>query len=158
MPCRTVYYGWHLTWGELARCEQPHMSQSQVSLARRMTPLYALGKLNHSIIRLSPLFWLVEGCSTCYRLRSRVSQVCGGKKDDLPVVPEFSKQRLLFGICTSTECPTRVRFCLRRRWRGQHTPATVPNNYVGQRFVQSHGYTDQPDQPVFGCGVGNRQL
>jgi hypothetical protein len=41
--------------GELARCEQPHMSQSQVYLARRMTSLYALGQLNHAIIGYLPL-------------------------------------------------------------------------------------------------------
>jgi hypothetical protein len=40
--------------GELARCEQPHMSQSQVSLTRCMTVLFALGQLT------SP-FQFIEG-------------------------------------------------------------------------------------------------
>src|ERR1035437_9970527 len=101
------------------------MSQLQVFLARRMTSLSVPCRLNHSIIRLSPPFWLVEGCSTRYRLRSRVSQVRGGEKDDLSVASEFSQQRPLFGICTSSEHPITVRFCVwrkrfqygRRRWK-----------------------------------------
>ena len=94
--------------GELARCELPQMSQSQESLARRMASLSAPSRLNHLIIRLSPPLWLVEGCSTRYRLRSRVSQFLGGVKDDLPIVSEFSKQIHSFGVCTSFECPIPV--------------------------------------------------
>jgi hypothetical protein len=37
--------------GELARCELTHMSQLQVSLARRMTSLNAIGQLTHSVIK-----------------------------------------------------------------------------------------------------------
>jgi hypothetical protein len=39
--------------GELARCEQPHMGQLQVSLARRMTVALCSGpteSLNHKVI------------------------------------------------------------------------------------------------------------
>jgi hypothetical protein len=53
-----VFYGLQncVSWlafdvGELARCELPHMSQLQVSLARRMTSLNAIGQLTHSIIK-----------------------------------------------------------------------------------------------------------
>jgi hypothetical protein len=58
-----------------------------------------------------------EGCSTRYRLRSRVSQVRGGKKDDLSVASEFSKQRPSFVVCTSSERSITVRICVWRRGR-----------------------------------------
>ena len=41
--------------GGIGSLRKAHMSQSQVSLTLCMTPLYALGQLNHAIIGYLPL-------------------------------------------------------------------------------------------------------
>jgi hypothetical protein len=67
------------------------MSQSQVSLARRMTSLsvYVLGQLNHAIIGYLPPLYLIEGYFALCRMRSQDSQVRGGMKDDFPFSTKY---------------------------------------------------------------------
>ena len=61
-------------------------------------------------------------------------------RDDVTVMPEFSKQRSPFVVCTSSECPTLFCLCLwrqrrRKQWRGWKYPV---NGYIGNCVLCIH--------------------
>ena len=124
LPCRTMYHGWHLTWGNWLVANSAHEPIASVSHALYDIAL-VLGQLTHAIIACLPPFSSLRGGLPVTARDHRSRRFVGGMNDELPISTKYKGRVRDAGF----EAPCRLYLVARRdQWRNQRISFDANNS------------------------------